>query len=221
MENKNDSYNQNDASERIKDIRVNFRFSRRYLFEKYGLSENTLKKLESSDRKITEKSINKLINIYKKENIVVTKEWIMHGKGEKPRYIFPPNSVDNIVDINFVNNDEILTNKEVEFFERNHENAKVIILEDNDMAPRYKKGDYVGGKEISKNNYVNLENIDCIVLVNGQDSYILRTVNKEDDNSFRLSIRNKNSKNMRPVIYKAKLSFVAPVIWIRRPHKFK
>lgn len=215
------SYARSTASERVKKLREEYRFTRKYFYEKHGLPEITLQKIENSDRRLTENSIKKIINIFKKENIVVTREWIMNGTGEKPKYIFQENPVVNFNGVEFTNSDEILTNREIEFFEKNNPNSKVIILEDNDMSPRYRKGDYVGGVELPKQKYLEINNMDCIVLVKDHGDYILRTVHKDADNSFRLSIRNKNSNNNRPVVYNAKLSFIAPVIWIRKPNKFK
>jgi len=215
--------NKNDdrACERLKSLRKSFRFSRKYFYNKYGLPEITLQKWENSERNINEQSLQRILKIYKNENIEVTKEWILHGSGSEPRFIFKEDPVENLLEIDFSNNDELLINKEIEFFEKNHNNAKVIIIEDNDMSPIYKSGDYVGGCEISEDHYEKIENLDCIVLIKNQEGYILRRITNEVKNKFRLSITNKNSKNKKPVIYNAALSFVAPVIWIRRPNKFK
>ena len=213
--------NNSTISERVKDLRKDFRFSRKYLSDRYGIPQITLQKIENSERKITEQSLHKIINIYKSDNILVTREWILNGTGEKPRYIFPDNPItDNFLQ-DFIDKDELAINREIEFFEKNNPNSKVIILEDNDMAPYYKKGDYVGGIEISSEKYENLSSIDCIVLVKGQNSYLLRTVDIDDENTFRLSIKNRKSNNMKPVIYKANIIYAAPIVWIRKKLKNK
>lgn len=204
---------------RLKNLRTSFRFSRKYFFNKYGLPEITLQKWETAERSVNEQAIEKIIGIYKKENIQVTKEWILHGQGDKPSYIFPQNPVENFVGIDPSSDDELAINREIEFFEKSHKNAKVIIIEDDDMAPLYKCGDYVGGIEIPKNRYDEIDDVDCIILMK-KSGFVLRRVNRESKNKFRLSILNSNSKNTKPVIYNASLSFIAPAIWIRRQRKF-
>ena len=116
---------QNNVGERLKDLRKTFRFTRKYFHTKYEIPEITLQKWENSERKISEYALNKILEIYKKENILVTKEWIMDGKGDKPKTIFPFDNLDyNNISIDFFDNDELLTNKEVEFFEKNHKTQR-------------------------------------------------------------------------------------------------
>ncbi len=214
--------NSNSIGERLKYIRKNFRFTRKYFREKYNIPEITLQKWETSERKIPDHAIIKLLEIFKKECILVTKDWLQNGIGEKPKTIFPDNELNySTLYFDFSQNDEILANKEIEFFENNHKNSKVIIIDNNDMEPIYKPGDYIGGIELTKDEIKNLDNTDCIVLIKNDNSYLLRRVNKDEKGNFRLSILNLNSKNETPVIYNAKLEFIAPVIWIRRPNLFK
>jgi hypothetical protein len=66
-----------------------------------------------------------------------------------------------------------------------------------------------------------LDNIDCILLIKNDDSYILKRVNKDNKGNFRVSIINRDSKNVKPFIYNAKFEFVASVIWIRMQNRFK
>ena len=70
-------------SERLEYIRKKIRLTRTNIEKRYGLSAATLKFWEKG--KLSEKGLKRCIDIYRKEGVILSKEWIMTGNGLPPK----------------------------------------------------------------------------------------------------------------------------------------
>lgn len=204
---------------RLKSLRKILRVTRSFIYDKYGLSQDTLKSWET-DKIITQKGLEKCIKIYRNEGIFVTKEWILTGRGIPPKLSFDFNRYlsqepcDNQVnDIN----EELLIIEEVEFFKNLSKNSIVILVKNTDMLPFYEPGDYVGGRFIRNRDIESVIGLNCIIKMDSEN--LIKRVIRNDKGGINLVITNPTigSPN-EPVIYNFNFNSIniAPICWHRK-----
>lgn len=216
-----DSIHLKNTGERLKYIRTKLlRLTRAFIYEKYGLSVNTLLAWENGRVELSEKSIDKCIGIFTSENLLVSKEWILLGEGVAPTFISEFNryieSFSNQDDMTKVD-DNLLLMKEVEYFKSLTKNAIVILVASDDMLPLYAHGDYVGGRFRYGKNIENCIAKDCIVKTTAGATYVRRIAKSTNDNLYNLVCLNPVwHGNQEPVLFNVKIDCAAPIIWHRR-----
>jgi transcriptional regulator with XRE-family HTH domain len=128
--------------DRIKALRNSLGLSRKEFAEKHGFSDSTLKAIEYSAFHLKPIQLRKLIEIFLREGLACSEEWVRTGKGE---VLFNKGQIDK-------DSSSLLDPipEEVKLFQKHHPQSLVIQLEDNSMSPYYKKQDYVGGIKITR-----------------------------------------------------------------------
>lgn len=134
--------------QRLRQLRKLARLTLKQMGSDGQINPNTLAAWESAlYAGLTQKGAIKVINRLKKEGIICDIEWLMHGNGNPPETL----SVFQITDS--VSNDKpdtICIENEIKLFETLHPNFIGMTLQDNHMAPNYKKGDYIAGVALPK-----------------------------------------------------------------------
>lgn len=202
--------------ERLKYIRSLLRVSRAYLQEKYGLPEVTLKSWENGTARLTASGVQRCVNFYRSEGMIVSEDWILEGVGIDPKlavsvshYFATPTSNDLPLDDN-----EIAMIRDANLFKENHPNTVIMIVSNNDMRPFYKPGDYVGGKMRYGVDIKSAVNKDCIIYLNSGERFFRRVI-KSSSGGYNLTCLNPNEETSEPVLFNVDINGVAPVIWHR------
>jgi phage repressor protein C with HTH and peptisase S24 domain len=205
---------------RLRCIREHLSLTRLQIQNKYGLSAETLKSWESGKIGLTAKGLDRCLEIYRIEKIVLSREWVITGNGLDPRLSaeiarIPIESKGKPASGTLGDFDLAL--KEVTFFRELSPEAVVMQISDNDMQPFYSPGDYVGGRyEVGLENWNESLGKDCIVLAESGEVYIRRLA-KNNKNEFVLTLHNPHwGGAYEPVIVGLKIAKIAPIIWHRR-----
>lgn len=224
MMNKNiDFLKIDNINERIKKLRSYLRLPRSYFEVKHHLSKETLKKWETGEYKLKDSSIDKIIRVFKKEGLIVSKQWLESGQGAPPIFVqntktSSTSSKDDFL-IDTAIPEEIRTAREVEIISRFYENTVHHYVTDESMMPIYPMDCCVIGiKKYGKDEILKEVGKDCIVKIKQFDHPILRRVHLERENVFCLYIINcaESMSNIPPIIMNAEIEYVAPVKWIIR-----
>ncbi len=209
-------------AERLKYVRENLlKLSRAEIQKKYSLSPDTLAAWENGKIKISEKGINRCIKIYSSENLILSKEWLLTGKGLSPKFSFDLNryfktqKIENGTASNI--DDTMFLAKELEFFRSLSSNSITGLMSNNDMLPMYSQGDHVGGRLRFGEDIKKCVGKDCIIKTKDGDTYIRRIAKSESGKGFNLVCLNPEwDGNPEPVIFNVEIESAAPIIWHRR-----
>ncbi len=210
-----------EIGKRLRLIREHLGLTRQDLQSKYNLSSETLKSWESGKIGLTAKGLDRCLELYKQEKIVLSKEWVVTGIGLDPRLSA---AIANIqLEAKLQTNNDIaisdfdLALKEVTFFRNLSSAAVVMQVSDNDMQPFYSPGDYVGGRyEVGIENWDKFVGKDCIISDTAGYVYIRRLA-KHASGQFVLTLHNPYwSGAADPVIISVDIEKIAPIIWHRR-----
>lgn len=203
-------------SARLKYIRSLLRVSRAYLQEKYSIPEVTLKSWENGTTNLTKAGVQRCIEIYRNEGMIVSADWILEGIGIDPKttasvshYFAMP--TDQSLPLE---NDEIAMIRDANMFKEGHSNAVIMIVSNDDMRPFYKPGDYIGGKIRYSDALVEAVGKDCIIYLKNGEKYFRRLI-ASMHGYYNLACLNPNENNPEPVLYKVEIEAAAPVIWHR------
>lgn len=222
--NKTDFEEIDNINERIRKLRNYVRLPRSYFQLKHNLSADTLKKWENNNYKIKDSSIDRIIKIFKREGLIVTKEWLESGTGSLP-FLIPDSTSElsrsknnnGLFDIDPNLPDELRTAKEIEIISSFYENSIYLYVNDESMLPIYPMDSCVIG--IKKfGGFIDYIGKDCIVKPKNFDFPILRRVIFEKENLFSLSVINCSESilNTAPVLMNVELEYIAPIKWIVR-----
>lgn len=205
---------------RLRCIREHLGLTRLEIQNKYALSSETLKSWESGKIGLTAKGLDRCLEIYRNEKIVLSREWVINGTGLDPRLRaeiakIPIESKGKAASATLGDFDLAL--KEVTFFRSLSPESVVMQVSDDDMQPYYGPGDYVGGRyETGIKNWNEALGKDCIILAESGEVYIRRLA-RNHRNEFVLTLHNPNwGGAYEPVITGVKIAKIAPIIWHRR-----
>ncbi len=231
----------NSPAQRLKTLRNMARLTRDEIETKHSLSAATLKAWENGMAPITEKGIRRCIEIYRKEGVLLTRDWVLEGKGLPPqisveigRYFasmhdYPLHPLrpeqqqiyanDTDINTNYVVDDQIGMVREASYFKELYKDAVLMIVADEDMGPVYQPGDYIAGKFRYGADMETILGNDCIVrLPSGED--ILRRVFKgQIKDRYNLACINPAPTAQNPILFDVEILAVAPVIWHRVPDR--
>lgn len=207
--------------DRLKHIREKLlKVSRAKICDKYGLSPDTLTSWEHGRVNISSKGVDKCIDIYGQENIVISREWIITGKGQKPKMSLDPAFYESHAEIEYIddgNNDTLLLLSEIEYFRSLSKNTIVAQISRTDMLPLYDRGDHVGGRLRYGKDIESCIGKDCIVKTTSGALYIRRIAKDESGRDYNLVCLNPVwNGNPEPVLFNVKIECAAPIIWHRR-----
>ncbi len=222
-------------AERLKHIRKLTRLSRPYIKEKYRLSEATLKVWENGIAPLTEKGLQRCINIYRKEGVVLSKEWIMTGEGLPPNISvnvghyfagglqYPRRDNDLVIKdldkpLPYLKDDNACMLREASFFKESYSNAVILMITNDDMEPTYRIGDYVGGRFRYGQDIDSVLRRDCIVRLKDGRNILRRLFKSNTTGHYNLACMNSQPSTDEPIMFDVEIEAAAPVIWHRMPN---
>ncbi len=206
---------------RLKSIRMRLKLTRGRICKMYSLPVDTLRAWENGKLRLTDKGLNRCINVYRNEGIIVSKSWILTGEGLNPRFSYEISQyfseIPNI-DNHTVTDDNVLMIKEAEFFKKTSHDAIILLVTTDEMLPFYAAGDYVGGR-LKKNEFAETAlGKDCIIITRSGEKYFRRLSKDQTHGHFNLVCHNPiRGRTLEPVIYNVDIDLIAPVIWHRKP----
>ena len=205
------------VGDRLKYIRRLLRLTRAYIENTYDLPEVTLKSWENETVQLTQAGLKRCVDIYRKEGLVISENWIMQGVGLNPtasltigQYFAIPSNIELLNE----DDDEVNMLKEAKLFKESYPNAVVLLVSNDEMAPFYKPGDYVGGKIRRGDAIEKAVNKNCIVYLTNGEQFFRRLV-KNNSQGYNLVCLNPTANTPEPVLFNAEIDSVAPIIWHR------
>lgn len=232
------SAKQTTSAARLKALRQKARLTRGYIEKQYGLPAVTLKAWENGTAKLTEKGLQRCIDIYRKEGVLLTAEWIQTGIGLPPKisvdigryfasdHAYPlrtPSSQFVIKDMDqplpYGKSDQLDMLREASFFKESYPDAVVLMVTNDDMGPVFQTGDCVGGRFRYADAIDTVLKRDCIVRIKNTGQDVLRRVFKSrTGKGYNLVCINPMPTADEPIMFNVEIECAAPVIWHRMPN---
>jgi transcriptional regulator with XRE-family HTH domain len=221
-------------AERLKYVRKLVRLSRPDVEEKYQLSAATLKAWENGQATLTAKGIKRCIDIYRKEGVILNREWIMTGEGLSPklsldisRYFaselqYPLRDNKGMIKdsdlLPYSKDDNACILREAAFFKESYPDAVILTVTNDDMEPVYQIGDYVGGRFRYGKDIATTLKRNCIVRLKTGEDIIRRIFKSNSGKYYNLACINPVCGSEKPILFNVDVECVAPVIWHRIPN---
>ena len=185
---------------RLRFIRSLSSLTRDEIEERHSIPESTLRKWETGRIPLTEKGLNRCLEMYKKIGIIASRKWVLEGIGPRP-----------YLSIEFGEKEEF-NDLIINHFKSVYNNCIVFKVTDETMLPKYSTGDIVVGN-IYAGDLKDLHNTDCIILLENDDLLLRRFVYTDSTN---YTLMNTNIKEAKyPLLINTDIKYIAPVIWIK------
>ncbi|MBX9838413.1 MAG: helix-turn-helix domain-containing protein [Silvanigrellaceae bacterium] len=202
-------------TERILYLRNLTKLSRADMERKYDLSQETLKAWEYGKNNINSNNIELLLNIYRNEGILVTKEWVITGKGLIPDSVLKMNKEKEEGTFTFLMDEPFQMEREIKFLLNLNPDYVSLKINDDSMSPKFLNDCIVIGKKRFESEINKTIGRDCIVKIKGKKDLVLRRVGLNDKNKFTLSVLSPFDLIEDPIIIANELEFSAPVLFVR------
>ncbi|HVV68588.1 MAG TPA: hypothetical protein VHE99_06110 [Gammaproteobacteria bacterium] len=201
---------------RLEVLRRMVRLTRKEFTQKYGISANTIESWETGKYGgLTIQGAQRMLPAFRREGIYCTLNWLMHGVGQPPR----------LTNLQFSDTHEseqpsspqladAITQELLTFRNCNGDTADLLVNDDG-MEPRYKKGDYVAGIRYTGTKIQYLVNQDCIVQTKNNEVLLRRVKLNSEPNRYDLLCTNLESVVPTSTLYAQTLTWAAQVIWHR------
>jgi hypothetical protein len=193
--------------ERLRYLRSLTRLDRKSFGELYDIPVTSLRLWETSKAPITTKALNRCVKSFLQEGINVKYEWIQDGIGDTPKHdrsllAFNNDTTDpsSIITTNIAD--------DFSYFRKTYPGCVLYEITTEEMAPVYKKGDFVLGI-INTKELKAIHTKDCIIqLTSGQVRF--RRVFITTQNT--INLYSTNQLDPAEPIINAKIESIAPVI---------
>ena len=211
------------SGERLRRARILSGVSTRREFEeKHAISANTLQGWEQGKNPLSEKGARRVIEAFKKEGLLCSLEWLIHGHGMPPR---PYEMVNaglrqelhndaNLMDFNL--REEQAIYNEIQLFRQQNMNSIVLSISDDSMEPYYSIGDYIGGCQISDSSITDYLHTVCIIELENNLILPRYIQSGKQQGVFTASCTNPRTAATPLNLYNVKIISAAPIIWHRR-----
>lgn len=172
-----------ERGERIRLARQLVSITRIKLSEKYGINTHTLRSWEKGANCISEKKANLLANIFKKEGLDISQDWILTGNNAN--YLELENAkIKEVINLQ----GDIKIFNEIEYFNNQVPKSITTLITDNALSPLFIKGDYVGGILADPHEYKELEGLCCIITLSTQQIISRKIISMSEKTAFVCSI---------------------------------
>lgn len=183
-------------------------FSRRKFADICGFSAATLQAWEDGKYPVPLKSIIKYVDALLSCGLATTPEWFMKGEGLPPR---PVNI--NSYHVNS-KNDSIL--KEVQFFEKENDNAIMTTIVDDAMLPFYAISDFVCGIIVPIQEIEKYLGSICIVTISSGEKLVRKLKAGSQYKRYNLISTNLETNVTSAFLLNCTIIQFAPVVWHRK-----
>lgn len=204
----------NEINERLSYLRRLLKLSRADIERKYDLSQETLKAWEYGKNNINNTNIDLVLNIYRNEGILVTKEWLVKGSGILPNLVLKSDSSQNS-GFNFLMDEPFQMEREIKFLLNLNPDYISFKVTNDSMSPKFLNDSIVIGKKRFESDIIKTVGRDCIIKIRGKKDTLLRRIGLNDKNKFILSILNPIELIEDPIIIANDLEFSAPILFVR------
>ncbi|WP_186647352.1 helix-turn-helix domain-containing protein [Fluviispira vulneris] len=204
----------NKINDRITLLRNLLKLSRADVERKYQLSQETLKAWEYGKNNINNTNIDFLLNIYRNEGVLVTKEWLVKGTGISPTSSVTANKI-NSEEFNFLMDEPFQMEREIKFLLNLNPDYISFRVNNDSMTPKFQNDSIVIGKKRFASDITKTVGKDCIIKIKGKKDILLRRIGLTEKNKYILSVLNPIDLVEDPIIIASELDFSAPVIFVR------
>ena len=178
--------------ERIRTLRKALKIQRDVFCTKHDISKHSMRSWELGIYEISSRSLDKLVDAFQKEGLLCSSSWILTGKGPEPFFCTTQNNEDTPSNQNSLSSSSTVE-AEAQFFLEAAPHRHILIVKD--KVASFSKGDFVGGIEISPEDYKDHMGKWAIIQKNdGVSPLVLKILAQGDID----------------------LSICAPVVWHRR-----
>jgi len=207
--------------ERLGHLRRSVRPKRKEFCEKHSINLNTLVAWERDQSKISQKSLNALIEAFNNEGILCNPQWLLYGEGDQPTTIedFSQKNVSSSKDVPIIRvNPKATIQNEAYLFTSNTPSSQLFEVLDDGMKPYLFEKDLLGCVPIFPESYKSEIGKICVaILSTSPNQYFVRLLtNGTKPNRFNLCSINPLSKISEPVIFNANVTKIYKILWIRR-----
>jgi transcriptional regulator with XRE-family HTH domain len=206
------------VANRVKSARMLSGCTRKSFSEVAGLSIATLRSWEEPGfgrRGITAKGASRLVNALNSLNVFCSADWILRGEGTGPRLLSATSLIPSSPPTQWSEEESIL--RDLQSFKENNSEPVLLLVADSAMAPRFVKGEYVGG---SKRVGVEIHAmIGCDCIIETESGLLLRRLGQRiTDNTYVLIAINPDAEQ---VSVQASVVSAAEVVWRRCRRRIK
>ncbi len=210
------------SGERLKRARILAGISTRREFEsRYKISANTLQGWEQGKNPLSQKGARRVVEAFKREGLICSIDWLMHGTGMPPR---PYEMINTGLDTDSGTSELAALNlreeeaiyQETQLFKRQNHNSLIISIADDAMDPYYSAGDYVGGIKLGPGEAKHYLGNPCIVELEDH-AIIARFLHAgTEDGLYSVSSSNPRTTAAQVSLQNIKILSAAPIIWHRK-----
>ncbi|CAO5681487.1 MAG: hypothetical protein HEEMFOPI_01512 [Holosporales bacterium] len=203
-----------EIGKRIRIVRRMLNQTREDLAQKYNIEYKTFSLWETGKVTITDKIIHQCLQIFLKEGVDCSFDWIKIGIGEHPKIIDKEKQSQEY----FLNRPDI--SPEIKFFldvenyKKVNENSVIYQAKNKSMAPLIDVGDIVGGEPLTKECFYIANGKMCIISID-EKKLMIRNVFKKN-NTFTFIAQNHLAASVNPIITTEPPKLIAPVNFYRK-----
>jgi DNA-binding transcriptional regulator YiaG len=177
-----------ERGKRIKLLRMLVEMTRKDIDERYNLSQHTVHAWEKGTNCLTEKNADRLVEIFSREGLDITTDWLMHGTNP----LFTKNEIGKNKDLQdalSIKGDIKILN-EINYFRENNLNSVSVMVADEALLPVFCVGDYVGGVYVTNHMIQDLVGEFCIISTDDGQIYIRKIFNHQKCDSYMIGTTN-------------------------------
>lgn len=194
------------ASERGKRVKLSrslIGITRKEMTEKYGISVNTIQSWENGTNCLSQNGAAKLAEVFQKEGLNVTDEWLLCGDLSNSQASLTNNILSMRSDIKVL--------EEIDYFKNNNLNSVGAMVSDDGLLPIFDVGDYVGGISVSGKNIKDLVGEFCIITTSEGKILTRKILSYVKDDVFVISCINPFTKIQDPHFFSCSIYAAAPI----------
>lgn len=187
----------NKKTERLKFLRYLTGLSRVDIEAKYKIPQVSLKKWENGVLSPTRKGILRCLEAYAKEEVYTTVEWVENGIGPIPSLSVQIEDNCNLDD-------------DLRYFKTKYSECVVHQIEENNLYPRYKKGEVVVGI-VHKGPIEELHKKDCVFELANKKRGLAKVI--IENKTINLVSINCDLSDEEVLLTNVSVQFLAPIKW--------
>lgn len=195
------------ASERGKRVKLSrslIGITRKQMTEKYGISVNTIQSWENGTNCLGQNGAAKLAEVFQKEGLNVTDEWLLCGDLSHSQASLTNNNILSM-------RSDIKVLEEIDYFKNNNLNSVVTMVLDDGLLPIFDVGDYVGGVNVLGKKIKDLVGEFCIITTDEEKILTRKILSHERDDVFVISCINPFTKMQEPHFFSCSIYAAAPI----------
>ncbi len=173
-----------ERGKRVKLARMLVELTRKDIDERYSISQHTIHAWEKGTNCLTEKNAERLVEVFSREGLAITKDWLLYGTDlQLSTSVEPKGKNKELQDALNITGDFKILN-EVNFFLENNNNSISAMITDEALLPIFCVGDYVGGINVDSAYVPNLVGEFCIITDSEGRILIKKVFSHHKNNSF-------------------------------------